>query len=265
MVEDHPEFREALCKTISDIPGMQLLEVCKDLPAGLRLVECKCPDVLLIDLGLPSGSGLTLIRTAQQRWGKRCTSAVLTVTGNEEHLLTAVGAGAKGYLFKSDQPNDWRNTVQILSQGQSPLHSNFAQIFLRSATPEPIKGGIRSNVSKGASEIVFEEETRNLMLHIAAGYTVTEASSKLGIPVTRAGMRIRGVYDQFLQRGPDVSARELELLQLLNRGFAFKKCAELMGVTESTSKTLAARAYQKLGATNLQTALYEARVAGLLP
>ena len=66
--------------------------VCKDLPAGLRLLEQACPDVLLVDLGLPTGSGLTLIREAQRRWGARCTSAVLTVTGNEDHLLTAVQA-----------------------------------------------------------------------------------------------------------------------------------------------------------------------------
>jgi DNA-binding NarL/FixJ family response regulator len=265
VVEDHPEFREALCKTLSEFPSLQLMEICRDLPAGLRLVERECPDVLLVDLGLPSGSGLTLIRAAHLRWGKRCTSAVLTVTGNEEHLLTAVGVGAKGYLFKSDQAGEWCQTVQTLSLGQSPLHANLAQRFLQLITT--VSGNDRKKtIADGAvPPIILDTQTHALLLHIAAGYTWTEASEKLTLTVEQAGSRLRSVYDQFMQRGPELSRRELELLQLLDKGFTFKKCAELMSVSETTTKTQATRAYQKLGAPNLQTALYEARVAGLLP
>lgn len=129
IVEDHPEFRAALSQALTHTGALQLLEVCKDLPAGMALVQRECLDVLLVDLGLPSGSGLKLIRSALRRWGRRCTSAVLTVTGNEEHLQTAVAAGAKGYLFKSDRPLDWVRTVQLLAQGQSPLHAPLAQSF----------------------------------------------------------------------------------------------------------------------------------------
>lgn len=67
----------------------------------MSLLEQVCPNVLLVDLGLPSGSGLQLFHIVHAKAGVRCALAVLTVTGNEEHLLTAIGAGAKGYLFKS--------------------------------------------------------------------------------------------------------------------------------------------------------------------
>jgi DNA-binding NarL/FixJ family response regulator len=78
------------------------------------------------------------------------------------------------------------------------------------------------------------------------------------------GRRVRALYDGMLLPRPSLSPREIQLLQLLNRGYPFKKCAELMGVSESTTKTQAARAYEKLGASNLQSALYEARQAGFL-
>lgn len=255
IVEDHPEFRDALAHSLTQTPGLQVLEVCKDLPAGLALVQRDCPDVLLVDLGLPSGSGLTLLRTAQRRWGPRCTSAVLTVTGNEEHLQTAVAAGAKGYLFKSDQSTDWLRTVQLLSTGQSPLHAPLAKSFLHCMQA-------RQEVAPSAAPT--DDATRQLLRYISAGYTHAETARKLNQTEAQVGQAIRALYDRCVEHGPDLSPRELELLQLLNKGFTFKKCAELMGVSESTTKTQAARAYEKLGASNLQTALYEARMAGLL-
>mgnify|MGYP006199560281 FL=1 len=65
---------------------------------------------------------------------------------------------------------------------------------------------------------------------------------RLNLSEADTGRRIRAVYDQFFQPGPCLSPRELELLGLLNKGYTFKKCAELMGVSESTTKTQAARA-----------------------
>ncbi len=221
-------------------------------------MEQFCPDVLLVDLGLPSGSGLTLIYQARRRWGTRCTSAVLTVMGNEEHLLTAVGAGAKGYLFKSDHASEWLHTVQALAQGQSPLHANLARSMIQRTDALPVKGG-RSGIATPCDRL-----THALLQHIAAGYTCAEAAIKLELPQSEAGQRLRWVFEQFCKPGPEVSDRELELLTLLNKGHPFKRCADLMGVSESTTKTYAARAYQKLGATNLQAALYEARAANLL-
>jgi DNA-binding NarL/FixJ family response regulator len=257
IVEDHPEFRAALSQALTHTGALQLLEVCKDLPAGMALVQRECPDVLLVDLGLPSGSGLKLIRSALSRWGRRCTSAVLTVTGNEEHLQTAVAAGAKGYLFKSDQPLDWVRTVQLLAQGQSPLHAPLAQRFLHCLQTAAYREPVSLTVDA-------DDTTRELLMYIAAGYTPAEVAHKLNRTEAQTGQALRALYDRCEERGPDLSRRELELLQLLDKGYPFKQCAELMGVSESTTKTQAARAYEKLGASNLQTALYGARQAGLL-
>lgn len=245
VVEDHPEYRRALSEALGQDPQILLLPACKDLPAGLQLLEQTCPDVLLVDLGLPSGTGLGLISTAQRRWGARCTSAVLTVTGNEVHLLTAIRAGAKGYLYKADQPAQWLQSVHMLVQGRSPLHPNLARHFLH-------------------QEVPFDAVTLSLLQLVAAGYDFSEAQEKLQLAPGQAGLLARGVYNQFLQRGPKLSDREMELLHLLNKGIPFKQCAEIMGVTEATTKTLAGRAYQKLGASNAQSALYQARAANLI-
>lgn len=61
-----------------------------------------------------------------------------------------------------------------------------------------------------------------------------------------------------------LSARELELLTWLNKGHCFKRASVAMMVEETTVKTLASRAYKKLGVHNLQAALYVARTQNLI-
>jgi DNA-binding NarL/FixJ family response regulator len=61
-----------------------------------------------------------------------------------------------------------------------------------------------------------------------------------------------------------LSPRELELLSVLNKGYCFKQSAEILGVKETTAKTLAYRAYKRLGVSNLQSALYEIRNQNLI-
>jgi DNA-binding NarL/FixJ family response regulator len=251
VVEDHPDFRHAICASLRASERYAVLPPCDDLPAGRALLTQCCPDILLVDLGLPTGPGVTLLQMARVRWGRRCTGAVLSVTGTENKLLSAVAAGAKGVLFKSDPPQDWLHAVDMLAQGQSPLHPGLAGAMLHLL-----------EARDDASACVHAD--RELLLWVGAGYTLAEVARRTGQTEDDVGRRVRRLYDQFQQPIPELSPRELELMSLLNRGFTFKQCAEFMGVSESTIKTHASRAYEKLGASNLQMALYEARLAGLL-
>ena len=249
VVENHPAFREALIDRLKAADHLDLMGVYNALPAGLAPLEVQQPDVLLVDLSLPSGSGLSLVRLAQRSWGERCVSAILTVTGNDDHLMKAFGAGAKGYVLKCDQPANWLNTVNGLARGLSPLHPKMAQQFLQQLGP----------LDKDE-----DRQPRDLLAHVASGYAVEVAAAQVGLTPQAAGRVIRRVYDQFLAPVPELSRRELELLSLLNKGYTFRMSASYMGVGEATIKTHATRAYQKLGAKNLQMALYEARMAGLI-
>lgn len=264
VVEDHPDFREALTEAIRSVPGLELLPVCRDLPPALSLLEQVCPDMLLVDLGLPSGSGMQLLRIGQARSAGRCVSAVLTVTGNEDHLLTAIGAGAKGFLFKSDQPDDWCQTIRLLASGQSTVHATLAETLLNLDSLHPVPRSGEALQNAGVANVRLSESLRTFLKHFAAGYTLNETAARLGLSAEQVGRAIRGLYDQLRRPVPGLTPREIQLLQLLNQGHPFKKCAELMGVSESTTKTQAARAYEKLGASNLQSALYEARRFGFV-
>ena len=86
IIEDDPQFRAAFTKAVLGAADLRLAGVADDLPDGIRLLEQTVPDVLLVDIGLPSGSGIDLIRHANQ-YVPKCDVMVVTVFGDERHVL----------------------------------------------------------------------------------------------------------------------------------------------------------------------------------
>lgn len=244
VIEDHPVFLQALSDAIREAPDVAIVATASDVDEGLRMFETVRPNVLLVDLGLPSGSGLTLIHEARRRWGNACASAVLTMTGNEHHLLKAIRAGANGYLFKSDESPVWLAGIRALAAEGGLICSGFARHILNEHQNLP---------------------GRAMLELIAAGYSGDEAATRLGISEQAAFALIGKCYEFIQESSPGLSSREAELLVLLNQGCSFRQSAERMSIQECTAKTLAARAYQKLGANNLQEALYAARREHIFP
>ena len=66
---------------------------------GLRALDGKQADVLLVDLGLPDGSGIDVIRTKHAQWSG-CGIKMSPAFGDELHVMQSLEAGAAGYLLK---------------------------------------------------------------------------------------------------------------------------------------------------------------------
>lgn len=112
VIEDHPLSSHAFVSAVNSMPDMEVVGAAEDVDEGLALLRHTRPHLLVVDLGLPSGSGLALIREALHLYGTTCVSAVLTMTGNEAHLLKAIRAVASGYLFKSDDELSWSSNFR---------------------------------------------------------------------------------------------------------------------------------------------------------
>ena len=247
IVEDHAAFAQTLASAIDAAPDLAVCAVAQDLDEAIALIEQTCPDILLVDLGLPGGSGLSLIHHTQRRWRDACACAVLTITGNEAHLHKAIGAGARGYLFKSDDDTAWLEALRTLAGGGGLLHAGLARHLATSQGKHP------------------DTSTQSIVEHIAIGYRYHEIAQRLSIATREEVAAQVGRYYAWLRdTTPHLSQREAQLLELLNQGLSFKQSAQRMGIQESTVKTLAMRAYQKLGAGNLPEALYAARREYLL-
>ena len=93
IVEDDPRFRETFAEAVRGASDLRLAGVAGDVAEGRRLLDALEPDVLLVDLGLPSGNGIELIRHADERL-PQCESMVITIFGDDDSVLRCIQAGA---------------------------------------------------------------------------------------------------------------------------------------------------------------------------
>lgn len=258
IIEDHPDIRDHLRDALSADRAFVVHATCRSQQEGQEVVEQYCPDILLVDLGLPNGgNGLVNIRHAQRKWGRRCQCAVLTVARNEEYLMDAVRAGAVGYVGKTEPDPAWLAAVKAIAAGGSPLNAALARLM-----QDDVKAGAHAQADAALQEV------RELLRYAAAGYTLDEIATRWQQPLAAVAHCARRAYHHVAgvaaTRERQLSEREAMLLKLLAQGHSIKTCAEMLAVAESTAKTFTQRLYEKLGVNSRDGAIHQARRQGLL-
>src|SRR4051812_24028123 len=99
IVDDHPIVREGLAMHLNAQPDLTVCGEAEDVPSALALLAWAEPDLAIIDISLPAGSGLDLVRRIAEHHD---TVRVLVWSMYPEHLYAerALRAGAHGYLNK---------------------------------------------------------------------------------------------------------------------------------------------------------------------
>ena len=120
VVEDDPRFRNAFSEAVRGASDLTLAGTASNYEEGLRLLSQFAPDVALIDVGLPDGSGIGLIRHAQ-RYLPRCEVMVVTVFADEQIVFQCIEAGATGYLLKESSGVNIVAQIRLLLAGGSPI------------------------------------------------------------------------------------------------------------------------------------------------
>lgn len=101
LVEDDPEFGRHLVELIRSNPLLQLCGWVDTVALALDNIRTSHADVFLVDLGLPDGSGQTIIQHIT-RVRPSARVMVLSTLGDPKHILSSLEMGAHGYLLKSE-------------------------------------------------------------------------------------------------------------------------------------------------------------------
>src|ERR1700756_5716374 len=99
VVDDHPIWREAVARDL-EAAGLEVCGVASDVAQAVRVATATRPDVVVLDLQLPDGSGVDVARQLAT-FESPPKVLVLSASGEQPDVLGAVEAGATGYLMKS--------------------------------------------------------------------------------------------------------------------------------------------------------------------
>ena len=129
VADDHPVVREGLTAILSTQPDFEVVGEAGNGEAAVRQVESLHPDILLLDLEMPEVDGLEALQRLRAA-GEAVRVIVFTVFDTDERILSAVEAGAQGYLLKGAPREEVFQAVRVVHEGGSLLQPIVASKLL---------------------------------------------------------------------------------------------------------------------------------------
>ncbi|HVE55156.1 MAG TPA: response regulator transcription factor [Ramlibacter sp.] len=197
VVEADAATRESMLAMIDAQPDMAVVLCASSQQEALALLR-QCPlDVLLVDLGLPDGSGLEVIRAARSLWSG-CSVMVSTMFGDEAHVLRSIEAGAMGYLLKDSGPAELAAEIRNLHGGGSPISPNVARKILARAAaslPPPVApAGGQPQAAGGLDFGGLSAREREVLQFVSKGFTTEETAAAMGVTRNTVLTFVRRIY-----------------------------------------------------------------------
>ncbi len=205
VVEDDAFIRKRLVEAVSVHPNLSVCGETAYCEDALKMLAGLRPAVLLTDLGLPDGDGIDLIREAS-RLGD-IESIVITVFGDEKHMMAAIEAGASGYLLKNSDIEAIGDSILEMLEGGSPMSPSIARALIKRFQPQ-------SPSPKPLEHELTGRELEVLGL-IARGLNYNEISTALNISYHTVATHVKRIYRKLQVNSRSEAVFEAEQMGLI--------------------------------------------------
>ena len=128
IIDDHPLFREGVAASLANTVVIEVVGQGGDADQAIQISQDLLPDVLLLDISLPGG-GIEATREIA-RLCPYIKVIMLTASENEQHVSSALEAGARGYILKGIGASELVRTIQAIHQGESYVTPQLAARLL---------------------------------------------------------------------------------------------------------------------------------------
>jgi two-component system nitrate/nitrite response regulator NarL len=187
LVEDDPMFQDTFRRVFSQMEGDWEIYAVQDGANALAALEqpnCKF-QLALIDIGLPDMTGIDVITALRKRFTDLPIMVTTTFTA-EETFLSAIRAGAQGYLLKGDTELSLANSINQVIRGQYPVSPALARhLFRLAGVPKMVSNPLQFNLSSRELE---------LLQNIAKGLSYASCADVMNISLSTVQTHIRNMY-----------------------------------------------------------------------
>ena len=171
LVEDHPVFRKGLMDLLDEVEDLCVCGEAGDAAEGSRVIEEVSPDLVLMDLSLPHGNALPLVRDLRNRYP---ALRILVVSMHEERMYAerALRAGADGYITKAEAVDRLIEAIREVLAGRFYLKPEWAAWLLRQSIRGP-------DASTAEPETLLSDRELEVFTLLGRGYATREIAERL--------------------------------------------------------------------------------------
>jgi two-component system, NarL family, response regulator NreC len=177
LADDHTVVRDGLRALLEKQPDMTVVAEASDGRDSIRLAEEQSPDVVVMDIGMPSLSGIEATRRILAA-NPRTAVVMLSMHQDESYVLRSLKAGAKGYLLKDSLRGDVIDAIRAVAQGRSFLTRKVRRMLQEDY--------VRQMESRGLDDSydLLTDREREVLHMVAEGKSNKEVAGLLNISPT---------------------------------------------------------------------------------
>jgi DNA-binding NarL/FixJ family response regulator len=187
IVDDHVLFREGLAAIIRSESDIEILGQAGSVQEAVATVRALKPDMVLMDFGLPDGTGAEATRAILQEH-PGCKVIFLTMSEQEEDLFAAIRSGAKGYLLKNMRPSKLISSLRSVQQGESAIS--------RSMTLRLMEELARTKEAPRAGDPTLTRRELEVLRELAAGFSNQEIAGHLFISENTVKYHVHSILEK---------------------------------------------------------------------
>lgn len=194
IVEDDAIVRASLIERIAREPDMEVVGEANCCAAALTTLG-RAPglaDVVLVDLGLPDGSGLDVIRAVRAR-ADGPKVLVFTVFGDRKTISDALSVGADGFILKDSGGAELASAIRAAREGGVPISPKAAAQLLREFRQMPAPS---ASPPAGPNDYGLTSRERETLETLARGFTQREAAEILGVSPHTIVSHVKAIYQK---------------------------------------------------------------------
>lgn len=155
VADDHPLYREGVARSLADDAAFAVVGQAADADAAVDLVQRLAPDIVLLDISMPAGGGISALRRIMALPAPPKV-AMLTVSEDDDDVMQALKAGAVGYILKGVGSRELLSIVRDVARGQSYVSPTLAARILNAMREgaERRSGNPMDDLSKREEDIL---------------------------------------------------------------------------------------------------------------
>lgn len=187
LIEDDARLRRLFADWLRGVPGLRLLSEFGDAESALAALPRLPPNVALVDINLPGLDGVECVRRLKPLLPET-QFVMVTVYEDTKRIVSALAAGATGYLLKRATREELLNAIDEVRRGGSPMSSSIArkvvQFFQQTLPPSAPEG------------VQLAPREQQVLELVAGGYVTKEIADRLQVSIPTVKTYIRRIYEK---------------------------------------------------------------------